>query len=68
MNEPSARASRASVARQYLSAALAVIFDPALIVCPIALFILHSLKLTHPEKQSYPLTRSKLPSPVILTA
>src|ERR1700680_2765887 len=56
MNVPSARASRASVARQYRSAAFALIFDPA---CVIALFILHSSKLTHPEKQSYPLTRSK---------
>ena len=59
MNVPSARASRASVARQYCSAALAVIFKPALVACPIALF-LHSSKLTYPKKQSYPLARSKV--------
>jgi hypothetical protein len=57
MNVPSARASRANVARQYRSAAFAVIFDPA---CAAALFILHSSKLTHLKKQSYPLTRTKV--------
>jgi hypothetical protein len=69
MNVPSARESRASVARQYRSAAFAVIFDPdapEAVFIPlflpfwaIALFILHWSKLTHPEKQSYPLTRIK---------
>jgi hypothetical protein len=61
MNVPSARASRASVARQYRSASFAVIFDPACAAALfIAVFILHSSKLTHPKRKSYPLTRTKV--------